>query len=172
MRLDWPDDLKRFAQNTRIPIRLACVTQSRWPITLSLWYLYENGLLYCATSGRARVVTYLQREPRCGFEIASDQMPYCGVRGQANARLVSDRGDEILERLLHRYLGGIDNPLSRKLLARDEVEVAIELTPIWLSSWNFTKRMKDSFLEEELVERFCPEGSKKLNLRKQTAIDP
>lgn len=132
-----------YLDEVRIPVRLACDTQSGWPFVLSLWYLHDGGDLYCATTDSARVVAYLRREPRCAFEVAADDPPYCGVRGQALARIDPARGQEILRRLLARYLGGDDSALARRLLARAHEEVAIVLTPVNLFTWNFSRRMQD-----------------------------
>lgn len=136
--------VQRYLKEIKIPIRLSCLDESGWPLVLSLWYLYDKGLLYCATPKRARVVAYLELEPRCAFEIASDQPPYCGVRGRALATVEQAGGLEILERLLYRYLGSVDNPLAKKLLARPQPEVAICLEPQTIHTWNFNQRMRDS----------------------------
>ena len=144
-----------YLQHTRIPLRLSTLTTSGWPIVLSLWYLLEDGALYCATPQKALVVTYLQREPRCGFEVAGDQPPYCGVRGQATATIDEERGLEILERLLIRYVGGTDNPLAQNLLNRPAKEVAVRLDLENITKWNFKQRMADSL--DHVQAKICPE---------------
>jgi hypothetical protein len=111
-------------------------------VVLSLWFLYRQGRLYCATQESARVVAYLQQDPRCAFEIAEDRPPYCGVRGQAKAKIRKDIGTEILEDLLLRYLGTLDHPLATGLLAKAETEVAIELEPLQAFTWDFSQRME------------------------------
>jgi len=147
--------LNTYYEKTKIPLRLSCVTKSGWPIVLSLWYLFEDGVLYCATPQNARVVTYLLAEPRCSFEIAADTPPYCGVRGQALATINPERGMEILERLLVRYTGDIDNSLAQNLLARSVPEVAIQLVPQRIYTWNFSKRMASSSASQN--NRICPD---------------
>jgi len=147
--------VERYLRQTRIPLRLSTVTAADWPVALSLWYLVEVDALYCATPQQARVTEYLMREPRCGFEVAGDQPPYCGVRGRALATIDVDRGVEILERLLIRYLGGTDNPLAEGLLTRPGPEVAIRLEPQTLYTWNFNSRMMDSI--EPSAVKICPE---------------
>ena len=146
--------IENYLQKTKIPIRLSCVTESGWPAVLSLWYLFEKGSLYCATPENAKVVSYLHAEPRCSFEVASDQPPYCGVRGRAIAVIDRERGVEILERLLYRYMGGVDNPLAKKLLGRLGPEMAIRLEPQNFYSWNFTNRMADSLASKNA--KICP----------------
>jgi hypothetical protein len=128
----------------RIPLRLSCVTQSGWPYVLSLWYLHNAGRLYCATLETARVVDYLRREARCGFEVAADQPPYCGVRGRALAEIDPALGPDVLGRLIDRYLGSRDNNLARWLLARSQDEVAIVLAPVQVFTWNYQQRMVDT----------------------------
>jgi hypothetical protein len=119
-----------------------------------LWYLYRDQRLFCATQESAKVVSYLSREPRCGFEIASDIPPYCGVRGQGLATINADLGTDVLRRLLVRYLGGTDNSLAERLLSPSRKEVAIVIKPVNLHTWNFTERMKDSISGETVKP--CP----------------
>lgn len=140
-------EIEQFLKETKIPLRLSCVTESGWPIVLSLWYVYlDDGKIHLATPQTAKVVQYLIIEPKCAFEIASDIPPYCGIRGQAKATINESRGDEILELLLKRYLISLDTPLAKKLQKRSLTEVSIELTPINLFHWNFEDRMKDSVM--------------------------
>ena len=146
--------VEQYLQEAIIPLRLSTITASGWPVVLSLWYLYEEGALYCATPQRAKVVEYLIHEPRCGFEVAADRPPYCGVRGRAVAKIEEDRGLEILERLLVRYLGGAGNPLAQALLTRPGPEVAIRLEMQSSHSWNFTDRMADSLAQPGA--KICP----------------
>ncbi len=147
--------LERYLTETRIPLRLSCISDSGWPVVLSLWYLFEDGSLYCATPKQARVVKYLMKEPRCAFEVASDQPPYCGVRGRALATIDQERGGEILERLLKRYLSNTDNSLAQQLLSRSQPEVAIRLEPVSSHTWNFSDRMATSIPER--IQKSCPD---------------
>jgi hypothetical protein len=153
--MDNSVSIENYLRESSIPLRLSCMTASGWPTILSLWYLFEEGALLCATPENARVVSYLRAEPRCAFEIAADEPPYCGVRGRAIATIVPERGMEILERLLLRYLGGIDNPLAKELLRRPNPEVAIHLEPQNFYSWNFTSRMAASLGEQG--PKICPD---------------
>lgn len=130
-----------FLRAAAIPLRLTCLRRDGWPLVLSLWFLYDEGALYCATGSGAHVVRYLRDDPRCGFEIASDHPPYCGVRGRALAEIRPAEGDVILRRLLQRYIHDLDHPLARSLLARVDDEVALRLEPQSLHVWNFSTRM-------------------------------
>jgi len=133
--------IERHLADTVIPLRLACASASGHPQIVSLWYLWHEGALWCATSPRARVVGWLERDPRCAFEVASDAPPYRGVRGRARASLDPARGGEILELLVDRYLGSHETSFARWLLARAPDEMAIRLEPRALASWDFAGRM-------------------------------
>jgi hypothetical protein len=149
--------MESYLHSVKIPIRLACTTESGWPMALSLWFQYQNGRLFCATQKSARVVSYLLNNPRCAFEIAEDRPPYCGVRGQAIASIDEKIGASILEQLLVRYLGGIDNTLARKLLAKRENEVAIVLKPVNIFTWDFSRRMQQIVTPMlDMAHKVCP----------------
>jgi len=147
-------DIEQYLKAVKIPLRLACTNSDGWPVVLSLWFEYDQGLLYCASHKQAKVISYLQDNPRCGFEIAADQPPYCGARGRGKVTLDENRGEEVLKRLLNRYVGNLDNPLAQKLLLRSDGEIAIVIKPVTLFSWNFTQRMKDSV---KIVDKPCPD---------------
>lgn len=133
--------IEQYLRTAVLPIRLASIAADGSPIVLSLWYLYEEGSIWCATQRTSRIVARLEREPRCGFEIAGDGMPYRGIRGRAQAAIDAQRGATLLPRLVNRYLGGLDSPLASWLLARVESEVAIRLDHLRVSTWDFTARM-------------------------------
>jgi hypothetical protein len=136
-------DPNEFLTRTRIPIRLACITTTDWPITISLWYVYMEGKLFCATQRNALIVKYLSRNSRCGFEVASDSSPYLGIRGWGQAKLNETRGSEILHILIKKYLKDGTSQLAGFLIKRIENEVAIEINPVSMFHYDYSKRMKD-----------------------------
>lgn len=140
----FPEEAQIYLEEIKIPLHLSSVTLSGWPIGVSLWYFYENGSLYCATQEKAKIVRYLLNEPRCGYEISSDKPPYCGIRGQAISQIDKSNGSLVLKKLILRYLGSFDTPLSRNLLKSADSEIAIKITPTNFYTWNFTARMEDS----------------------------
>lgn len=144
-----------FLETIKIPLRLSCRTESGWPMILSLWFLYQDGSILCATREGAKVVSYLRAEPRCAFEIAGDLPPYCGVRGQARARIDQTSGVDTLKKLLFKYQGTLETPLAENLLAKSADEVAIILEPVNAFQWDFSKRM-DPAGPAELSSMICP----------------
>ncbi len=147
-------NVEEYLNQSLIPLRLSGITTSDWPFVMSLWYVYLDEKIYLATIKTAKVVEYLLSNPKCAFEIASDIPPYCGIRGQAIANIITSKGNEILKILLNRYLGGEKSSLAQKLLNRKVPEVAIELTPIRVFQWDYTGRMIDS-IDSSLVKN-CP----------------
>ncbi len=135
------EQIDRHLRETTIPLRLACVDPDGAPLVLSLWYLWRDDSIWCATSPGARVVALLRDEPRCGFEVARDEPPYRGVRGQGRAELVPEMGGSILEALVDRYVGTRESGFARWLLSRRNDEMAIRIVPTKLSSWDFARRM-------------------------------
>ena len=148
-------EVREYLAQVRIPIRLASITAGGWPALISLWYLYQDGLLYCATQESARIIRYIEQNNRVAFEVAADDPPYCGVRGQARARIDDQLGAEILEMLLERYLGGTKNELAKNLLAKKDTEVAIVLEPMRIYTWDFRQRMKD-IGDGQPSSKICP----------------
>ena len=144
------DMIMECLTNSKIPIRLACMSISDWPIVVSLWFAYLNDKVYCATQNTAKVVKYLRKNPKCGFEIAGDSFPYRGVRGYGKASIVENKGEEILRMLIQKYLMGKETTISslklyELLLSKEHLqnEVAIEIIPAALFKWDYKKRMID-----------------------------
>lgn len=136
-------EIADFLQGCRYPMRLACVGADGYPRVVSVWFIYQQGQLMCASHGSSQLVALLRANGRVGFEIATNDPPYFGVRGQADASLSDSGGAAMLERLLQRYLGGVDSTLAQWLLSRSEGELLITLTPRRLFTWDYRQRMTE-----------------------------
>jgi nitroimidazol reductase NimA-like FMN-containing flavoprotein (pyridoxamine 5'-phosphate oxidase superfamily) len=132
--------VERWLVGARIPVRLG-VTAPTGPLVISLWYRYDGGALWCATSATADIVKHLRRGSRVGFEVGPDVPPYRGVRGTAAASVVPDQGRATLDRLLDRYLDDANAGLAEWLRDRADDEVAVRLDDLRVSSWDFSARM-------------------------------
>jgi nitroimidazol reductase NimA-like FMN-containing flavoprotein (pyridoxamine 5'-phosphate oxidase superfamily) len=135
------EQIQRFLREVRIPVRIACNGASGFPLLASLWFVAEDGKLWCATQRGARVASLLARDPRCAFEVSVETPPYRGVRGTGVATLHHERGEEILRALIGRYLGNEDSKLAKFLLARVDRETAIAVEPQTLVAWDYRERM-------------------------------
>jgi len=134
-------DVDVFLAGTRVPLRLACNGASGHPVLASLWFLPREGRLWCATQRSARVASLLERDGRCAFEVAEEQAPYHGVRGQGVAVLHAGKGEAILRDLVDRYLDDPESRFARWLLARAADETAIAIEPRTMFSWDYRERM-------------------------------
>lgn len=137
------ETIEQHLSRILVPMRLSSIGADGFPVVQSLWFLHEGEALWCATQRSAHVVRRLESDPRCGFEIAADAVPYRGVRGRAVASIDSGRGEEMLRRLLVRYTGGMSSKLAARLLSRVDEEVAIRLGDLRVHSWDFTARMTE-----------------------------
>ena len=130
-----------YLDSSLIPLRLAVHDSFGSPWVVSLWFLYENNALWCATNAQAKLISYLRADPQCGSEVAGETPPYKGIRGKGQATLVPEQGGEILLRLLARYGIDLQSGLAKSLLRKVEQEVAVCITPSRISSWDFSSRM-------------------------------
>ena len=140
----WSESkVREFLAEARMPMRLAANTSSGFPVILSLWFLPDGDDLLAAVHQDARIVKRLRADSKCAFEIAPNDPPYFGVRGQANAVLEEEGGGALLERLLERYLGSTDSELGEFLLSRADEELLVRLRPSLINSWDYSGRMRE-----------------------------
>ena len=139
------DQVADFLADSVIPVRLGVDAGPGGPLVLSVWFTPEGLELVGATRPTSTLIRCLERRPECGFEVAADAPPYHGVRGRARVELDRAGGATTLDRLLVRYLGGLDSPLAHRLrAAAAEDEVGFRLRPVSLTSWDYRERMVDS----------------------------
>lgn len=130
-----------FLKESRLPLRLAFNGASGYPLLASLWFAPEGQRLWCATQVDAAVAKRLTVDPRCSFEVSEESMPYRGVRGRGTATIIPDRGPEILDTLIERYLASERVDFAKWLRARADREVAIAVEALDLVTWDYSKRM-------------------------------
>jgi len=137
------EEIDKFIPDSKIPIRIAFMKSTDLPAVISLWYVCKDGKIYCATQKTAKIVSHLQRNSVCGFEIASDKQPYKGIRGEGTVRILNETGAYVLDILIDKYLGEKESTLSKLLRNNSKTEVAIEITPQKIFHYDYSKRMKD-----------------------------
>lgn len=131
-----------FLSQSIIPLRLSAISPAGWPVVVSLWYLHEDGVIWCASRRHARIISLLERNPRCAFEIAGETPPYFGVRDQGIASIDPAGAAELLTKLVNRYLGTDETPFRRWLLAGATDETSIAIRPLRCMSWDYRDRMR------------------------------
>ncbi len=135
-----------YLRESRNPMRLS-VPSGDAPVIVALWYLIEGCDFLCASQADAFIVREIGRtidasDNGCGFDVSDSTFPYRGVRGQGRVDLVPDKGADVLDQLIERYLDASNQELANWLRKRSGTEVAIRISPQWLTSWDFSARMK------------------------------
>ena len=144
MKINGPMSLLQIEEHlkvTNLPLRLAANSPNGWPMVVSLWFMYESGTLFCTTKRQARIASSLAQAPRCAFEVARENAPYFGVRGQGVASLSKENAHRMLERLADRYITNDKLQFKKWLLRSTEDEVVISIRPVTFHSWDYRKRM-------------------------------
>ena len=136
------DQVHEYLTSCVFPLRLACVGNDGFPRVVSVWYHYSGGSFYCVSHRASQLIALLRESDKVGFEVAPNEPPYRGVRGQGLAILSDEGAGEALEDLLQRYLGSGNTSLGEWLLSRREEEVLIRIQPQRLFSWDYRERMK------------------------------
>ena len=131
-----------FLSENTIPVRLA-VIQDKHPLICSVWFSVEAETLVirCVSHGKSQLIKSLMADPNVGFEIALNAPPYKGVRGKGNATLTKENVSDTLLEVSVRFLGDTTSNLARWLLGRADEEYVIEITPSWITSWDYSERM-------------------------------
>jgi len=138
------DQTHRFIPDFKIPIRVGFLKSNGVPAVISLWYVCKYGKIYCAVQKTAKIVSYIQKNPVCGFEIASDKPPYKGIRAEGAARILNETGAYVLHLLIDKYLGEKESTLSKFLRNNSKMEVAIEIIPQKIFNYDYSERMNDA----------------------------
>ena len=135
-------EIDRYLSTTKVPLRLGCVGQDGFPRVVSVWFMYADGHFLCASHRESQLVNLLRRSHKVGFEIAPNEPPYCGVRGQGLAEISGEGGAETLKQLIDHYLGASNADLAQWLMSRGEDELLIRIEVQRFFSWDYRKRME------------------------------
>ena len=137
-------EIEHYLREQVMPMRLSCVGADGYPRVVSVWFLFREGELRCVSHRDSSLVKLLRQNPKVGFEMAPNEPPYFGVRGQGTAVFgPAQSQDRTLDELLQRYLSGADNRLARWLLSRRDEEIRIDVRPRRWFSWDYRERMAD-----------------------------
>ena len=144
IKITGPWDMHKigtYLDTSVVPLKLAIISARGWPVIASLWFLYEDGMIICASKEKSRVVQILKENNKCAFEVSPDAPPYHGIRGQGLAVLGHDPSGNTLENLHDRFLGNSKTPFKAWLMRGASEEVIIRIKPSNLMSWDYRNRM-------------------------------
>ncbi|MFT5484596.1 MAG: hypothetical protein ACI9GW_003263 [Halieaceae bacterium] len=134
-------EIGQYLGRAEFPIRLSCSGGDGYPRLVSLWYQYRDGVVYCVTHKDSKIASLIAADDRVAFEVSTNETPYSGVRGQAQATLKPLGDSPVLSELLNHYLGGVDSSLANWLLSRSDEELLITLRLRRVFSWDYRERM-------------------------------
>jgi general stress protein 26 len=133
---------------SKLNFQLATIDEDGYPSIQPLWFLYdkESGKIYISTQKTTRKARNLSKNSdKIYFSIDDENLPYKGVKGRGVARISEniDWNRPIIEKIIVKYLGTLDNPLALMLLenAKKGIQVVIEIMPKFFSAWDFGKSM-------------------------------
>ena len=141
------EEVNNFLES-KLNLQLATIDEEGYPSIQPLWFLYEKetGKIYISTQKITRKARNLYNNSnKIYFSIDDENLPYKGVKGRGIARISEDIdwNRPIIEKIILKYLGTMDNPLAQMILenAKKGIQVVIEITPRYFSAWDFGKSM-------------------------------
>jgi PPOX class probable F420-dependent enzyme len=133
---------------TKHNLQLATIDEDGYPSIQPIWFLFdkESGKIYISTQKTTRKARNLYKNSdKIYFSIDDESFPYKGVKGRGVARISEDIdwNRPIIEKIIVKYLGTMENPLAQMILenAKKGIQVVIEITPKFFSAWDFGKSM-------------------------------
>ena len=86
----------------------------------------------------------MKRNPdKIYFSIDDENFPYKGVKGRGEASISENiqKNVTIVEKIILKYLGTLDQPLAKTMMEtiKNGTEVVVEITPRFFSAWDFGK---------------------------------
>ncbi|MFQ5761919.1 MAG: pyridoxamine 5'-phosphate oxidase family protein [Candidatus Bathyarchaeia archaeon] len=138
------EEARRFLTETKTLLRIGTIGPGSYPDVHVVWYTFQNDKIYTTTVKGNKKYRNLQANSKVGFSIDTEAAPYKGVRGRAKATVIDDSkvSGEILTKNVLKYMGTVDSPPAKAILSLIPQEVAIELTPSYLATWDASKKPK------------------------------
>ena len=137
--LSW-SEADEFLTKSVLNLQLGTVDDAGEPNIHTVWYVYENGRLFVDAARGSRKVQNIRHNARVYFCVDDEKMPYRGVRGKGDAVMHDDMqfAYPIVERIMLKYTGSLDNDVAAALLdgARSGRSMLIEIVPEYYSTWD------------------------------------
>lgn len=134
-------EVDRFLES-KLLLRIATVDERGDPVIQPVWFLHDKMVqkIYFDTGRESKKLANIRRKPRVYFSVDTEESPYKGVKGKADATVSEDpaRNTPIVEKICAKYLGSTDHPLAKNLvdMAKNGASVVLELSPKYYSTWD------------------------------------
>jgi len=137
------EETRNFLSNEKLFARIGTIDKNGDPNVHPVWYYFENDKIYFETGKDARKAQNIKKRSKMYFCVDDDTAPYKGVRGKATAIIIQDvnRSLPIVEKLLIKYIGSLDNKMAKFLYnsVKSGESVVIEITPQFFATWDHSK---------------------------------
>jgi general stress protein 26 len=140
-------ETKDFLTTSKINVHLGTVDEKGHPNVHPAWYFYDPSkeMIYVETSKKAKKTYNLRENENIYFCIDDPNLPYKGVRGKGIVKIHEDIDFNvpIAEKIMVKYLGSLEHPMSQALLEmqRKGQSVVLEISPKYYSTWDDTKQL-------------------------------
>lgn len=138
-------ETRNFLTSGKLNIHLGTVDEKGDANIHPAWFYYDPSkeIIYIETYKQAKKTANLQKRGNVYFCIDEPNPPYKGVRGKGSVRIHEDIkfNVPIAEKIMVKYLGSVDHPMSLALLdmQRKGQSVILEISPKYYSTWDYSK---------------------------------
>ena len=139
------DETISFLTSGKRNIYIASLDEKNEPNIHPVWYVFDPSKekFYIETSKHSKKKKNLENNKTVYFCVDEPNMPYKGVRGKAKIAIIQDIDSiiPISENNMKKYLGSLEHPMAKELisLAKRGESVAIEISPLYFSTWDDSK---------------------------------
>jgi general stress protein 26 len=142
------NEARDFLVNSHKNVHISSLDEKGDPNIHPTWYYFDNknDKLYIESGRESKKTRNLRRNNIIYYCIDDDNIPYKGVRGKGTVRISEDVDYNlvIVERIVVKYLGSIEHPMSQTIIGsiRNNEAIIIEITPKFYSTWDHGKVKK------------------------------
>ena len=134
-------EINDFLFSGKMNLFFGTIDEKNHPNIHPVWYIYENKKFYIATEKNSKKIKNIKQNKSVYFAIASEEIPFKGVRGKGVAKIIGDTefNGKIVKKIISKYLGDFENHLAKEIVEeiKNGTEIVIEISPKYLSTTNF-----------------------------------
>jgi general stress protein 26 len=142
------DEVRDFLVNSKKNVHISTLDEKGEPNIHPTWYYFDNNKdkIYIESGKASRKTQNLRKNNIIYYCIDDDNIPYKGVRGKGTVRISQDVNYNlsIIEKIVVRYLGSIEDTMSQNIIStiRNGDAIILEITPKFYATWDHGKGKK------------------------------
>jgi general stress protein 26 len=131
---------------SKINLQIATTDKNGDPMIQPVWFYYDPDVdkIYVITSKTSQKAENIRRKNLVYFNLDEDAYPMRCAKGKAKAIISEDPkfNVSVVRKMVLKYFGNTENPTGKQMLdnAGSSESALIELTPLYYSAWDFSKR--------------------------------